>query len=161
MDDETIQHSVDQIKSYGLFKSESPLKQISELLTMKLNYIDTFVKLAANKGDSLTANPLNGKYAEYSTLLAIGEAGLYNESATAMPILTEGKNFLFIAFPTKFSSEIVPVISQNKAVIANEFKKFESRIDRLIKILTRQNYDLGEIGKFAGNFLGGIYNAIQ
>lgn len=161
LDEETIQHSLEQISNSGLFKSESPVKQVSELIQMKLKYVEAFVKQAATLDHSLSLNPLEGKYAGHSSLLAIGEAGIHYENATIIPILTEGKNYLFIAFPTKFCSEIEPIIITNKLVISHEFKKFQGRIEKLIKILTRQKIDLGVIGKFAGNFLGGLYKAIE
>ncbi|WP_282044013.1 hypothetical protein [Winogradskyella flava] len=165
LDEENIEYALSKIKSYNLTKVESPIKQVNEFINMNIKYESTFMRevAAAYKGLSVNPleNPVYSKSDEYSNLLAIGEAGIWEEDSTGFPILIEGKFYLFTIFPTKYLKEIEPVLIENREYISNEFKKLRSRISKLLKMMNRKNYDLGEIGKFAGNFLGGFFNSMN
>lgn len=159
LDTETVGYSVGKIKRSAFFDIEAPIKQIGELIAMRLKFEGTYTNEAAKTDSKVDGNPLDGKYASKNTLLAIGEAGIFDGNATCFPIVNAEGRYLFAVLPTKFADEVIPILTENKTGLTNEFLKVETKLGRIFELMRRKNYELGDLGKFFGNF-GGYFGLV-
>jgi hypothetical protein len=158
--------------TYGIKKSKrvaqsiftSPIRLVSELISMKLPLEEANSRLALEKGSCVDVQIEKSDYSNNRTLLTYASMAIFNSDYVSLyPIEREGKSFLIAIFPTKHKKKIEPLLDIHAEKISERYKLFFSKMKKLFDLLkkSKSSIDYSDFGSFFGSFTAEILNSLK